>query len=539
VISDPDLSPSTPGQSSGRIVRPVSGLFIGALLLATVVVFLSLIPKPENDLFFELRIGTDILNSHHLPNVDVYSWTNRGIRWDVPEWLSFVIYALAYRHDGFFGVWLVMVSMTVLTVWIVWLTLAPRLGLTWAFLLTNLMALALSDYIQERPYIYTYLFLALSLSIVLRAREGRPRLLIWLVPICIVWTNLHQGVLVLVCLIAAFTVGDFLSGLRDSAARSRAVRMLASTVACAVASMATPYGWRVYWNVYITLRDRVMMSNVTEWNSIAVVPLPQLAPFLFIAVITIVALAVSRKRTLADILVLAALLIESVLHARNSALFAVAAVVVGAPHFEAVAAGLRRFVGDTGGRSLVRNAAVGFVGALYLAAVAAVGVASLKPAIGPLGYSREGIGEAVARIPSYSSAAVDFVLTSGLPSDMRLFNNFSIGGYLMWMLPTEPDFVDGRLDVFSGRTFDNMLVIDHQCGSKAWVDLVRSYDFDCAITTTRRVAVALAAQPDWVVIYADVPRPHHARCVILLRRRPQFAALIAQYGRRESSLGSD
>jgi len=514
--------------SSHEVARYRFGLFVGALLLTAVVVFLCLIPKPENDLFFELRIGTDILSSGHLPHVDTYSWTNRGTRWDVPEWLSFVIYALAYRHGGFFGVWLVMVSMTVLTVWAVWLTLAPRLGLAWAFQLTNLMALALSDYIQERPYIYTYFGLALSLSIVVRAREGRPRLLLWLVPICVVWTNLHQGVLVLVCIMAAFTVGDALSGVSDSTVRSRAIHMLLSTVACAVASMATPYGWRVYWNVYVTLRDHTMMSNVTEWNSIAVVPLPQMAAFLVIAGLSIVALTVSRKRTLADVLVLLALLIESVLHARNSALFAVAAVVVGAPHFASIVAALRRFVGDTGGGGNIRNAAIGFVAVLYLAAVAAVGVASLKPAIGPLGYSSEGIGEAVARVPSYPREAVDFVRASGLPSNLRLFNNFSIGGYLMWTLPREPDFVDGRLDVFSGRTFDDMLIIDHHCGSPTWVKLVRSYDFDCAVTTTRRIAVALAAQPDWVVIYADAPRPHHARCVVLLRRRPQFASIIAK-----------
>ena len=190
-------------------------LLAGALILAVVVVFLSLIPKPENDLFFELRIGTDILNSHHLPHVDTYSWTNPGIRWDVPEWLSFVIYALAYKHGGFFGIWLVMVTMTILTVWVVWLTLLPRLGFAWAFQLTNLMALALSDYIQERPYIYTYFFLALALSIIIRARDGRPRLLIWLIPTCIIWTNLHQGVLVLVCLVAAFTLGDLLTALRS------------------------------------------------------------------------------------------------------------------------------------------------------------------------------------------------------------------------------------------------------------------------------------------------------------------------------------
>lgn len=528
--------PLTPTKASPRVSK--SGLILGLLILTVVVVFLSLIPKPENDLFFELRIGADILSSGHLPHFDTYSWTNRGIRWDVPEWLSFVIYAAAYRQCGFFGVWLVMVSMTVLTVWTVWLTLAPRLGFAWAFQLTNLMALALSDYIQERPYVYTYLFLALSLSKITKAREGRLRLLLWLIPICAVWTNLHQGVLVLVCILAAYTVGDlmalalrkpnFANEREQGDARRRALWMAASTVACALAAMASPYGWRVYWNVYITLRDRTMMSNVTEWNSIAVVPPAQIAAFLMIALLTLAAVIASRKLSIADALVLGALFVESMLHARNTALFAVAAVIVARPHFEAVVDRLRRYLGESSG--VARNAAIGFVGVLYLIAVCAVGVASLKPAIGPQGYSVEGIGEAVARVPSYPSGAVDFVRSSGLPSNMRVFNNFSIGGYLMWTLPSQPDFVDGRLDVFAGRTFDDMLVIDHGHGSPAWVDLVRTYDLDCVITTSRSVATAFAGQPDWAVVYADEPRKHHSRCVVLLRRRPKFASVIAKSG---------
>ena len=536
-----------------------AGLVFGALLLAFVVVCLCLIPKPENDLFFELRIGTDILSTGHLPHVDTYSWTNRGTRWDVPEWLSFVIYALAYRQGAFFGVWLTMVAVMVACVWTVWFFLAPRLGFAWAFQLTNLMALALSDYIQERPYVYTYLFLALTLSILVRSRApgaraldrpavpGSPliiaqsttpvrspqnwglggRLLLLLPPLCAVWTNLHQGVLVLVCLLIAYALGDAIQAVRGHTEfRRSAIRMLSTAVACALASMASPYGWRVYWNVWITLRDHTMMSNVTEWNSIAVLPFAQMQAFVLIAAIVVAAIASSRRATLADALALSAMFVESLLHARNTALFAIAAIVIGAPYFESGVERLRRVFGSADGIAV--KAALGFVGVLYLTAVTAVGMASLKPAIGPKGWSLEGIGEAAARVPSYPDAACTFVLREGFPPNLRLFNNFSIGGYLMWRLPSEPDFVDGRLDVFTGSTFDDMLTIARHPGSTAADAVIRRYNLDCVITTTRRIADAFAARPDWVVVYADPPRPHHSRCVILLRRRPRFAALIAR-----------
>jgi hypothetical protein len=572
-----------------------ASLIAGALVLAVIVVLLCLIPKPENDLFFELRIGTDILRTHHLPHFDTYSWTNRGTRWDVPEWLTFIIYALAMQHAGWFGVWLVVVAATLATAWIVWIWLARRLDFAWGMLLTNLMLLALSDFIQERPYAFTYLFLALSLVILTKAREGRPRLLLWLPPLCVLWTNLHQGVIVLVCILVAYSLVDFVawvtgrggllvlptsnghpspkrgtselgrgaggegsfgtSALSQSGAEGLSVRgstdvlqvrspenwgvggQFATALACALAVMASPYGWRVYWNVFITLRDPATMSHVTEWRPITVVPFAQMDAFLLIAILTAAPLVLNRRRpgTLQDAVILGALLIESVLHARNMAIFAIGATVIGRPHFEAAIARVRRLIGgsDVGGGRLAAKMAFAVVGVLYLFMVAAVAVASLKSATGPRGYSAAGIGEAVAREPSYPNAACDFVRREGFPPNLRLFNNFSLGGFLMWRLPNEPDFVDGRLDVFTGRIFDDTLTLDHDCGSPTWLALVRRYDFDCVITTVDRVSNAFARQTDWAVVYQDNKESHHLRCVILLRRRPRFAALIARCRRDE------
>lgn len=513
-------------------------LVAGAILLAVVAVLLCLMPKPENDLFFELRIGADILRTHHLPHFDTYSWTNRGTRWDVPEWLSFVVFAAAFRSGGFFGVWLVMAVSTISTAVVVWVWLARRISAVWAFQIVNLMLLAMSDYLQERPYTFTYLFLTVSLVVLMRAREGRPKLLLWLPPICVAWTNFHQGVLVLACLLATYAAADAITaamrGVDGSAEGWRSARrMLATAAACAVAATASPYGWRVYWNVYITLRDRTMMSNVTEWNSIAVVPFAQLEAFILLLTITIAAIAVSRRRSLGDIVALGALFTESILHARNIALFAVGAAVIGAPYYAAGWESIRGFLG--GRASLMRSVAIGFVGVLYFLTLAAVSVASLRPAMGARGDTPEGVGEAAAREPSYPDAACAFVQAERFPPNLRLFNNFSIGGYLMWRLPNEPVFVDGRLDVYTGRTFDQMLIIDHREGTPAWIDVVRQYDLDCVITTNRHISDAFARQPDWAVVYVDPKRPHHMRCVILLRRRPRFAQLIARC-RRDQGL---
>ncbi len=541
----PMLSPALPLRQDTSSVRRAR--LLAACLLLLFALLLCLIPKPENDLFFELRIGGDILRTHHLPRFDTYSWTNHGTPWDVPEWLAFVLYALAFRAGGFFGTWLLMTAVVLATTGVVWARLSRVLPLPWAFALACLMLLGLSDFVQERPYVWTYLLLAVSLRVVLRSREANDGLRgLWtLAPLCVVWTNLHQGVLSLIGLLLGFALGEMgaalwahahaaqtpgephLDALPPRVHRLRARRMLGAAVACALAVLASPYGWRVYQNVFITLRDKQLMANVTEWRPITVLPLPQMMPFLILLAVSACAFALSRRRNIPDGVVLAVLAGQAVQHARGVPLFAIGAVLVGAPHFADL---LGRFPSRVGfaSPSRLRGALIGGFAVLYAVTFSLATAASLRRAAGPRGLSPEGIGEAVARVPDYPTAACAFTQAEGFPAPLRLLNNFEIGGFLMWRLPEQPVFIDGRLDVYAGRTFDDNLVLSRAGGSAPWAALVRRYDLDCVLTTSSREALAFAADPQWQLVYADAKRGRRPRCRILLRRRPQFASLIAR-----------
>ena len=509
-------------------------------------VLLCLFPKPENDLFFEIRTGTDMLNSGHLPRTDTYSWVRGGTRWDVPEWLAFVIYAAAFRAGSFFGTWLVLAALTAATALVAYVWLARRAGPGWAFPLTALMLLGMKDSVQERPYAFTYLLLAVSLPLVLRARTRRPRLLLWLLPVCALWTNLHQGVVVLIGLLAVWAAGDALTAVgmgmqarrgvapdlltgagRRQEARTRrrlhrqwvsAGRMAGAAAACAGAALVSPYGWRVYWNIWITLRNPSLMANVTEWNPATTLPLLQWQPFLLMGVIAFGALLFSRRRHLPDVLVLLALFAEAVLHARNMALFAVGAAIIAAPHLPSAWARARRVLGLAMRPALPRwlPATLAF---LLVAVVALAASLALRPALGSHGVTPEGIGEAAIRLPDYPERACAFMDAEKFPANLRLLNDFETGGYLMWRRPRQKVFTDGRLDVYVGQAFDDMVTLSRTPGSPAWAALVQKYDFDCVVTSNPRAAAAFAACPDWVLVYEDPQRPGHPRFRLLLRRR--------------------
>ncbi len=508
--------------------RRLSSLVFGTLLITVITLLLCLIPKPENDLFFELRIGTDILASHHIPHFDTYSWTEYGRRWDVPEWGAFVLYALAYKAGGFFGTWLLMALLAVAAAWTVFLTLYKSAGIAWAFGLTTLMLLAMSDTLQERPYAFSYLLLAVSLGIVTHARQDRLRRLLWLLPLCALWANLHQGVLVLVGLLAVYGLGDACAALwGHQAVGRRTWVMLGMAAACAGASLLSPYGWRLYLNVLVTLRDHALMANVTEWNPVTVLPLRQLQPFLAVSLCVFGILALSKQRSLPDFLAAAALWINALLHARNIALFAVGGLMIASVHLPSAVEQTKKVLGFTE-RSAVRDTLLIAFSLLTVAATALVSLVSLHRAIGPRGYSPEGIGEAAARVPSFPSKGVAFMTAQQFPPHLRLLNDFETGGFLLWRLPSEPVFVDGRLDVYTGRTFDDMLTLSRAPETPQWKALVTLYDFDCVFTENKLEADAFAADPHWQEVFA-YPRagrkPHE---FLFLRRRPEFAPLIAR-----------
>ena len=507
-----------------------TAFYLGALLVAVITLLLCLLPKPENDLFFELRIGTDILHSHHLPGVDTYSWTEYGRRWDVPEWGAMTLYALAYRVGGFFGTWLLMALLAVGAAWIVYGLLYPKVGPAWAFGLTTVMLLAMSDCLQERPYAFSYVGLALGLKIVTDARQTRLRRLLWLLPLCVFWASLHQGVLVLVGLLVVYGLGDALAALQGyQGLPRRAWVMLGMAAACGAVVLLNPYGARLYLNVLVTLRDHALMSNVTEWNPVTVLPLRQLQPFLAVSVCVFGPLLFSRTRNLPDILAAAALFINACLHARNIALFAVGGLVIASVHLPSAIERLRLAVGFTGRSPLLRPM-LGVFAVLIVMTTGLVSLVSLARAIGPRGWTLEGIGEAAARVPRFPSKAVAFVQAEQFPPHLRLLNDFETGGYLLWTLPSEPVFVDGRLDVYTGRTFDDMLILSRNPGTPQWKGLVNLYDFDAVLTENKSEADAFASDPEWQQVFTYPPpqtgrKPHEW---VFLRRRARFAPLIAR-----------
>src|ERR1700693_2810637 len=54
----------------------------------------------DPDVWWHIKVGQDILRTHHFPTVDPYSFTAVGTPWIAYEWLGEIVLAFAYRLGG-------------------------------------------------------------------------------------------------------------------------------------------------------------------------------------------------------------------------------------------------------------------------------------------------------------------------------------------------------------------------------------------------------------------------------------------------------
>src|ERR1019366_3114017 len=66
-----------------------------------------------------------------------------------------------------------------------------------------------------RPHLFTMLFFAITMHIADRAAEGRTALLAWLVPLVLVWTNLHGGFFIVFLVFACYIGSDLLNAVLE------------------------------------------------------------------------------------------------------------------------------------------------------------------------------------------------------------------------------------------------------------------------------------------------------------------------------------
>ena len=498
------------GGLGSRLTSP-GGLFVGACLLVCAYPITREIRDP--DFWWHLRAGELILDRHGLLSTDPFTYTASSHHWVMHEWLTEVLFALLHRAGG---VALVVTLLSVVT----WLGLlciharsvlprdddplapAPRPhylavggGLVCAVVAGNPIW-------GPRAQMITFALTALLLWLVDRHLHRGGRAVWWLVPLFLVWSNLHSGFILgigLLVVVIGAEVGGRALRLWGTAPVAHLRSLLAVLGACLVTVVINPNGPGIYLYPFETQGSGEQQQLIAEWHSPDFHD-PAVRVFGLMLLSLAVMVVVTRRVRPRDGLLALVTTALSLQSERHIALFIAAAtplwidqadrtgrVVLGRlrrghPRATAPAAPPPR---------VFRLAAWSVLGALSLGWLAF----SLLPAA----TVKE---DSLTYAQDYPVCAARWLLAS--PGGLRIFNQYGEGGYLASRLSPHGD----RVFIFGDAALmgDDLLRVysEVETVQPQWNSVITDAGTDLVVFDTGTPLVdLLAASPRWTEVYRD------------------------------------
>jgi len=467
----------------------------------------------DGDTGWHVRTGEWILQHHQVPQVDFFSFTRPGAPWFAWEWLWDVIFALFYRAGGLQAVVFASTLVICLTSVALFRLIRRKCNNGLVSIAVTLLATGgCAIHWLARPHLFTLLFFTLTLHITDRAfTEGRTKLLAWLVPLTLLWTNLHAGFFVIFLILACYVGSNLLNALidRDPSARIGYLKAtapwLATALGCFAVSFINPYGWHLHQHMLEYITDPYQLQHITEFQSMNFHdPVTVYFEPLMIGSLMAVAWAVSRRQ-FADMFLVMGWMHLALIAQRNLPLFSIACAPLVAQAIVALLAAakaspLSERIGQLSGWFLNTSAGTDLndrFGRVHL--ISAAGYALL----GLLLFSRLPLNDKFISTydpNSYPEKALPLLRAA---ETHHIFAEDEWGDYLIYQLyPSKQVFIDGRSDFYGddfGLEYIRLLTV--QVG---WEKTLDRFNIDTVVLSPKfALSQTLKISRDWRLVYDD------------------------------------
>jgi len=470
------------------------------MVLALGLLAMTMRTVTDPDVWWHLRTGQLILQNHHVPHADPYSFTRAGHPWVNHEWLADVLIYGLYHASGWTGLIVVFGVITAVAFVFAYLLSEGRPYV--AGVVTVAAAVASAPAWGVRPQMLS-LMLASVFLFVLTTSETRARRLWWTLPLMLIWVNLHAGYALGPFLLVLFIVGDALDAslgfIPWNQTASRLRRLAFALLACLLIVPLNPNGARMYLYPWQTLTSQAMQKYIEEWFSPNFHEAKYL-PLMFLILACIVAAALSPKRLRCrEYLLLAATLAAALRSVRHIPIFVLVAIPVLSGCIEAWRKMRKPAAARTSTLSLSVPRLV--VNAIVLIAFTIFTVSRIHSLV-----QRQRGNEA----HDFPLAAVSFLARQKLPPP--ILNHYNWGGYLIWQLyPAYPVFIDGRADVYGDAFLNNLAKIYYL--RDGWKEALEPWRVRTIVLPPDAPLVTfLRSQAGWAQVYQD------SQAVILEKR---------------------
>ncbi len=444
------------------ILAPVTAAFLGRTMAI--------------DLAYQIRAGNDMLTTHHLLDVDTFTYTVNGTAWLNQQWGAQVILAAIFRLGGWGAIAItrgLVLGVVLASVFAACRAYGVR-ARTAALLTVAGWLVGIEIVPQLRPQEFAFALFALCLWALATRHEHPWR--VWLVPAAMLpWANIH-GSFPLGLVLLGFA---WLEDRRDR--RESALRILLAAGAGLAVTFVNPFGARVWAYVVDLSTHPVVSRRIAEWGP------PSIHTWtgrFFFASLLAIAAWLARRSSPTDRLTLlqfGVFAVLSLLAIRGVAWWALVAPVLVASLIDPAQPESRE-------RRSMLNAAV-VVLLLVLALVSLPVRRGVDPVSG---------GPAVL---SYAPEKLVAAARGAVPAGSHAFVSQLFASWSEYSAPGLPVGVDSRIELFPEEVWNDYYLVS--AGREGWQDVLSRWDVQVLILQPDQASGLLAvlpAHPEWAPV---------------------------------------
>ena len=310
-----------------RIARLADSNPFPLLLVCMIGILLLVVFAPSlivGDTWLTLMAGREV-TQHGLPTTDAITLLSRGGTWTDQQWLAQVLFYGAHAIAGIRAVVLLGIILVLLTLSLSVATARTNGATGRSTFLVGLLSVIAGPWGWTlRAQLVALPFFAATLWLLVDAsRRGLRRRTLFVLPLLIVWANLHGSVILGAGLAVVLATIELVR-------RRGSVRLpLALVVGAPLCVLASPYATELpaYYN--LMLIDAPFAESLREWHWSN--PSATTLCFYCLAALTVVLAAVARSRrrlTLFELIALAVMLVAAIDAIRGVIWFALATMAI-------------------------------------------------------------------------------------------------------------------------------------------------------------------------------------------------------------------
>lgn len=439
----------------------------------------------DADTLWHIRSGEWIWLHRAVPTTDVFSHTVFGMPWVSHEWLASLILFLSFEKFSWAGLVAISALAYGATVGLIARFLFQRLEPIRALFVVALVFASLATHLLARPHLLVMPLLAIWIMGCVSASEERRTPRLWLLPLMILWANLHGSFIVGLLLVPIFAAEAAMQC--QPCDRIAVIKRWAMFgVLALLASLATPHHVHGLLFPFHLQTMTFATSMIGEWRAVDFQRFELQTVWLF--GLFFLGWMLKLKLSLPRLALLAYLVYASLAHTRHLTLLAIIApIILAMPFQQAIASS----------QSSERNAMDRLFGKLNGSAhLAATAVLALMT-----GWLGLGLFAKDARPPETTLPQAAIAFLKNNPQQGNVLNSYNFGGALIFS--GIPVAIDGRADLYGDGFLRQMHEAAHGTPEKLSALLMKHQIawtfFDPASPAVKN----LDRLPGWKRIYAD------------------------------------